>query len=123
MEANDNKSLPPVPRSFSSQKKKSLCASPDLVEFSNDNSAFSLNDIDIGKPLGEGKFGKVYVARERRSGYPFALKVLHKEQLVKHGVEHQLVREIEIQSHLRHINILRLFNYFHDEHRVFLMLE
>ena len=120
-QASPKMQLPP--RTYSAQKKKSICCSPDLVEFVNDDSPFSLNDIDIGKPLGEGKFGKVYVARERRSGYPFALKVLHKAQLVKHGVEHQLVREIEIQSHLRHINILRLFNYFHDEHRVFLMLE
>jgi len=32
-------------------------------------------------------------------------------------VEHQLRREIEIQSHLRHPNILRLFGYFYDETR------
>jgi len=33
-------------------------------------------------------------------------------------VEHQLRREIEIQSHLRHPNILRLFGYFYDETRL-----
>jgi len=38
-------------------------------------------------------------------------------------VEHQLRREIEIQSHLRHPNILRLFGYFYDENRVYLILE
>ena len=32
-------------------------------------------------------------------------------------------REIEIQSHLRHSNILRLFGYFYDESRVYLILE
>ena len=84
---------------------------------------FSRKDIDIGKRLGSGKFGTVYVARERRTGFIFALKVLHKKQLIKHGVEHQLRREIEIQSHLRHANILRLFNYFWDEEHVFLFLE
>lgn len=30
-------------------------------------------------------------------------------------VEHQLRREIEIQSHLRHPNVLRMFGYFHDD--------
>ena len=30
-------------------------------------------------------------------------------------MEHQLRREIEIQSHLRHPNILRLYGYFYDE--------
>jgi serine/threonine protein kinase len=84
---------------------------------------FSRRDIDIGKRLGSGKFGTVYVAKERRSGFIFALKVLHKKQLIKHGVEHQLRREIEIQSHMRHVNILRLFNYFWDEDHVYLFLE
>merc|ERR1712176_1166403 len=84
---------------------------------------FSLHDINVGKRLGAGKFGNVYVSRERRSGFLFALKVLDKAQLLKHKVEHQLRREIEIQSHCRHVNILRLYNYFHDEKRVYLMLE
>jgi len=52
-----------------------------------------------------------------------ALKVLFKKQLEKAGVEHQLRREVEIQSHLRHPNILRLYGYFHDTSRVYLILE
>nr|GFA96650.1 serine/threonine-protein kinase Aurora-1 [Tanacetum cinerariifolium] len=27
---------------------------------------WTLNDFDIGKPLGRGKFGHVYIAREKR---------------------------------------------------------
>jgi serine/threonine protein kinase len=84
---------------------------------------FSLNDILVGKRLGAGKFGSVYVAKDRRTDFIFALKVLDKAQLIKHRVEHQLRREIEIQSHCRHVNILRLYSYFHDEKRVYLMLE
>jgi len=49
----------------------------------------------------------VYLARERRTKYIVALKVLSKSQLLKSGVEHQLRREIEIQAHLRHRHILR----------------
>lgn len=84
---------------------------------------FSLQDIDVGRRLGSGRFGAVYVARDRRTGFIFALKVLSKSQLVKHKVEHQLRREIEIQSHCRHVNILRLYSFFHDAKRVYLMLE
>jgi|Transcript_57271 serine/threonine protein kinase len=84
---------------------------------------WSLNDFDIGKPLGNGKFGKVYLAREKKSHFIVALKVLFKSQLTKSGVEHQLRREIEIQAHLRHPNILRLYGYFFDERRVYLILE
>eukprot|EP00049_Salpingoeca_infusionum_P000339 m.39210 g.39210 ORF g.39210 m.39210 type:complete len:330 (+) comp10288_c0_seq1:58-1047(+) len=82
-----------------------------------------LDDFEIGRPLGKGKFGNVYLAREKRSKFVVALKVLFKSQLQKHGVEHQLRREVEIQSHLRHPNILRLFGYFHDDKRVYLILE
>lgn len=84
---------------------------------------WTLDDFHIGKPLGRGKFGNVYLAREKKSRYIVALKVLYKGQLLKSNVEHQLRREIEIQSHLRHPNILRLFGYFHDATRVFLILE
>lgn len=84
---------------------------------------WKLQDFDIGRPLGKGKFGNVYLAREKKSKYVVALKVLFKSQLQKANVEHQLRREIEIQSHLRHPNVLRMFGYFYDETRVYLILE
>ncbi|XP_038624894.1 aurora kinase C-like isoform X2 [Tachyglossus aculeatus] len=84
---------------------------------------FTIDDFEIGRPLGKGKFGNVYLAREKQSQFIVALKVLFKSQMEKEGVEHQLRREIEIQSHLRHPNILRLYNYFHDRRRVYLILE
>ena len=67
----------------------------------------TLDDFEVGRPLGNGKFGRVYLARTKRDKYIVALKVLRKSQLEKNGVEHQLRREIEIQTHLVHKNILR----------------
>lgn len=87
------------------------------------NLEWSLDDFEIGRPLGKGKFGNVYLAREKKSKYVIALKVMFKCQLKTNNVEHQLRREIEIQSHLRHPHILRLYGYFHDETRVYLILE
>lgn len=49
--------------------------------------------------------------------------MLFKSQLLKANVEHQLRREIEIQAHLRHPHILRLYGYFYDDTRVYLILE
>ncbi|EKX37439.1 hypothetical protein GUITHDRAFT_158596 [Guillardia theta CCMP2712] len=97
-------------------------ASQQLVNPETKKS-WQLADFDIGKPLGRGKFGNVYLAREKRTNYLVALKVLFKAQLSKAKVEHQLRREIEIQSHLRHNNILRLYGYFYDQSRVYLILE
>lgn len=84
---------------------------------------WSLKDFEIGKPLGRGKFGDVYLARERKNKFIVAIKVIRKKQLIKAGVEHQLRREIEIQSHLRQRNILRMYGYFYDEKRIYIILE
>jgi len=84
---------------------------------------FHLGMFEIGKPLGKGKFGRVYLAKERNSSFICALKVLHKSELQHGGVERQVRREIEIQSNLAHPNILRLYGHFHDAKRIFLILE
>ncbi|KAF8407120.1 hypothetical protein HHK36_006245 [Tetracentron sinense] len=96
-------------------------ASSEVSE--SEKQRWTLNDFDIGKPLGRGKFGHVYLAREKKSNHIVALKVLFKSQLKQSQVEHQLRREVEIQSHLRHPNILRLYGYFYDQTRVYLILE
>ncbi|CAN7129429.1 unnamed protein product [Brassica rapa subsp. narinosa] len=59
----------------------------------------------------------------RQSNHIVSLKVLFKTQLQQSQVEHQLRREVEIQSHLRKPNILRLYGYFYDQKRVYLILE
>ncbi|XP_037642043.1 aurora kinase A [Sebastes umbrosus] len=105
------------------EKPQSKPAKIDSANASSSNKRWSLDNFDIGRPLGKGKFGNVYLARERQSKFILALKVLFKTQLEKAGVEHQLRREVEIQSHLRHPNILRLYGYFHDTSRVYLILE
>ena len=65
----------------------SLEASPDLPAPSHqappegsdsaiEKRCWQLSDFDIGKPLGRGKFGNVYLAREKRTNYVVALKVM-----------------------------------------------
>ena len=60
---------------------------------------FTIDDFEIGRPLGKGKFGNVYLARLKKSHFIVALKVLFKSQIEKEGLAHQLRREIEIQAH------------------------
>jgi Protein kinase domain len=84
---------------------------------------WKLDDFEIGKPLGQGKFGRVYLAREKKTKCIVALKVLQKSQLLRANFEHQLRREIEIQSHLRHRNVLRMYGFFYDATKIYLILE
>ncbi|XP_010788175.1 aurora kinase A-like [Notothenia coriiceps] len=82
---------------------------------STDSHRWSLGNFDIGRPLGKGKFGNVYLAREQQSKFILALKVLFKKQLEKAGVEHQLRREVEIQSHLRRSTLCGTLDYLPPE--------
>ncbi|KAI3913475.1 hypothetical protein MKW98_003954 [Papaver atlanticum] len=76
----------------------------DLVD--NERQAFLLNV--------KGRFsGLVHI---QRSNHIVALKVLFKSQLKQSQVEHQLRREVEIQSHLRNSNIRRLYGYFYNQY-------
>lgn len=87
------------------------------------NYKWSPSDFEMGSFLGRGKFGRVYIARERFSQYMVAMKVMFKSEIKKGRVEKQILREIEIQTRLKHPNILRMFTWFHDESRIYLALE
>jgi aurora kinase len=76
-----------------------------------------------GRPLGRGRFGRVYLVGERSSGYVCALEVLCKNEMQQAKTGRQVRREIEIQSNLRHPNILPLLGHFHDSKRIFLILD
>lgn len=84
---------------------------------------WTVDDFEIGKKLGKGKFGRVYCAKERKSGFVCALKVMSIEEITSYKVEKQFVREVEIQANLRHVNCLRLYGWFYDDKNVYLILE
>lgn len=66
------------------------------------NPGFSLTSFEIGRKLGRGKFGRVYLARTRAPPhFVCAIKCLMKEEIKKDKVEKQVRREIEIQQNLR----------------------
>lgn len=125
LSAETNKTAEPSKQDKPHQTPSSTTSTSSNTSGSSKSSkkAWTLENFDIGRALGKGKFGSVYLAREQQTKFILALKVLFKKQLEKAGVEHQLRREVEIQSHLRHPNILRLYGYFHDAARVYLILE
>jgi serine/threonine protein kinase len=86
-------------------------------------TGLSLDDFEIGKPLASGKFGHVYLARLKTTKFIVALKVICKQQLINAGLTQNLIREIEIHSVLRQENILKLYGYFWDDRKVYLVLE
>lgn len=62
---------------------------------------WNIHDFEVGRNLGNGKFGSVYIAREIASSQIVALKILEKKELEEAGVVPFVKREIEIQGHLK----------------------
>ena len=84
--------------------------------------SFSVDQFEIGKALGRGRFGQVYLARHVPSNREVALKCLSKSLLQKANAVEQLRREVEIHSRLSHPNILPFLGYFQDASRVYVVL-
>jgi aurora kinase len=112
---NNNTAMKPIIQAEKAELQAEKEISPE--------KRFVIEDFELGKRLGQGKFGNVILAREKKTKFVLALKILFKEQLINARVEHQLRREVEIQSHLSHPNILRMYGYFYDTERVYLILE
>ncbi|KAJ3425513.1 aurora a [Anaeramoeba flamelloides] len=84
---------------------------------------WSKSDLIVGRALGKGQFGNVYLAKEKKSKEFVALKVLFKNKLREIDAEHQLKREVEVQSQLKHKNVLGMYGHYQDNVRVYLVLE
>lgn len=87
------------------------------------NHQWKLSDFEIGCRVGSGKFGRVYLAREKETEYMVGLKIMIKSKLVNNHMVHQVQQEIENQTKLSHPNILQLLTYFWDEEKIYLILE
>jgi aurora kinase len=90
----------------------------------NRHRNWKVSDFTLGKPLGKGKFGNVYYAKQKETGSAIALKVLFKSTINGNELYFKMLkREIEIQYRLKHENINCLYSYFHDTKHIYLILE
>ncbi|XP_055302662.1 aurora kinase A-A-like isoform X2 [Sitodiplosis mosellana] len=83
------------------------------------NTTWKLSDFLIEHRLGHGQYGKVYLVREKATKYAYAMK----KQLRDVTAEIMVWREVGIQRDLCHRNILRFYGYFHDDKKIYLILE
>ncbi|KAI0379499.1 kinase-like protein [Hypomontagnella monticulosa] len=119
-----SRTMLPLPIDPSSTLKPSpTSATGHSTPPSNQSPDLHLGMFEIGKALGKGTFGRVYLARHRPSGFICALKVLNKEEIREENAEVHVRREIEVHSKLRHPGNLGFYNWFHDSSRIFLVLE
>ncbi|KAM0687506.1 hypothetical protein COBT_001251 [Conglomerata obtusa] len=88
----------------------------------SNRSFHTLDDFELGKPLGAGQFGQVWLVKHKTTNYITALKILNKSAITQTSTK-QLRRELEIHSNLKHPNILQMYGYFHDKNNIYIILE
>lgn len=72
--------------------------------------------------IGEGTYGVVYKAKDKKSGKIVALKRIRLEA-EDEGIPSTAIREISLLKELRHPNIVRLFDVVHAEKKLTLVFE
>lgn len=82
-----------------------------------------LEDFVLGPRIGLGAFGEVRLAKERGRKAVVALKIMRKRRIERLRIQRHIAHEIEIQGHLRHPGVLRLFGFFWDTAHIYLILE
>lgn len=73
--------------------------------------------------LGAGTFGRVKLVQDRASKEVFALKVMHKKEVVEFGQQANIMNEKNVMLQCHHPFVLNLFATYKDEHRLYLLLE
>ena len=82
-----------------------------------------IDDFFIGKKLGEGRFGCVFMAVHKQTGGVFALKRVPKAMIKENMMTDQFALEVRIQAAIDHPNLVSVYAVFDDREYVYLLLE
>ena len=52
----------------------------------------TLSQFEVGRKLGKGRFGDVYMARDIRTGFALAIKMISKKDVKEANMENQVVQ-------------------------------
>ena len=69
----------------------------------------TIDDYEFLKPVGEGAFGTVYLAKEKETSKKFAIKALDKSHIIKFNKTKSVYREKDILNKFaNHPNVIKL---------------
>lgn len=72
--------------------------------------------------LGVGTFGKVWLVSHKRTGTPYALKVLGKREVIGHHQVEGVMREKNLMAAIKHPFVVDLVTTFQDERNLYMLI-
>lgn len=94
-------------------KATQLWATINLVSF----------NVNLGRDLGKGTFGKVRVGTHLQTNQKVAVKILEKDKIVDSADVDRVAREIHILKILRHPVVVQLYEIIETEKELYLIME
>ncbi|CAI0469851.1 unnamed protein product [Linum tenue] len=78
---------------------------------------------ELGRTVGEGSFAKVKFAKNVETGDSVAIKILDREQVLRHKMVEQLKREISTMKLIKHPNVVKIFEVMASRSKIYIVLE
>ena len=82
-----------------------------------------LSDFEMGETLGTGSFGRVKIAKDRKSGEYVAMKIMKKAEIIKSKQADHISNEIKILSMIDHPFVITFGGFTQDDRNLYLALE
>ena len=82
-----------------------------------------ITDFDILKELGNGSFGRVFLARHKKTKVKYAIKAIDKQNKTNIEEKPYFRRELEVMYKIHHPNVVKLFGHFEDNKYCYFIME
>ena len=82
-----------------------------------------ITDFDILKELGNGSFGRVFLARHKKTKVKYAIKAIDKQNRTNIEEKPYFRRELEVMYKIHHPNVVKLFGHFEDNKYCYFIME
>ena len=85
--------------------------------------SINLSDYEMGETLGTGSFGRVKIAKNKKTGEFVAIKIMKKMEILKSKQADHISNEIKILSMIEHPFVITFEGFTQDDRNLYLALE
>lgn len=78
---------------------------------------------ELGRTIGEGSFAKVKFAKNVETGDFVAIKIVDRDQVLRHKMVEQIKREISTMKLIKHPNVIKIIEVMASKTKIYIVLE